>query len=377
MTGKSRLGDSGFSAIELLITLFIAVMFLVSGYQLYATVIKDSDEIRMSTSANNVANDYLQRYKPSSTNPCTPQEIMTDSSITVTGLTDVTVSVSIECPYSNASADECTGGTITHDDAYTVHRFTSSGTLSCTGSFPAETLVVGGGGSGPSGNSNVGSGGGGAGGYKTGTQTISGNMTVVVGSGGTANNNNAQNSSFGSYTAYAGGSGGGTGAFVGVGQHGGSGGGSAGSNKSVGNGTRGQGFEGGIGYGTYGSTATGGGGGGGAKSAGAAATLGTAPGAGGSGISDDIVKRGTYVTYAVGGSGAAQAGPAGTAGTANTGNGGGGGGGGGMAGAAGGSGIVVVRYLTPSALTAVSKVIVTVKYGNPQQIVTSATYVNL
>jgi hypothetical protein len=48
-----------------------------------------------------------------------------------------------------------------------------------------------------------------------------------------------------------------------------------------------------------------------------------------------------------------------------------------MAGAAGGSGIVVVRYLTPSALTAVSKVIVTVKYGNPQQIVTSATYVNL
>jgi len=373
---KSNNNYSGFSAIELLITLFIAVIFLISGYQLYASVIKDSGEARMSTSASNIASDYLQRYKPSITNPCIPQAIMTDSPITVVGLANATVSVSIECPYNTTPADECTGGTITHDDSYTVHRFTSSGTLTCTSTFPAETLVVGGGGAGTTGAANVGSGGGGAGGYKAGTQTVSGSMTVTVGTGGTGDNNNATNSAFGSYTAYAGGAGGGTQMASGVGQGGGSGGGSAGSNKSIGYGTNGQGYEGGLGYGTYGSTVTGGGGGGGAKQAGQAATSGTAPGAGGTGVSNDIVKRSINVVYATGGNGAAQNGPVGTAGTANTGSGGGGGGGGGLAGGAGGSGIVVVRYLTPMTLNSVSKIIVTVKYGSPQRITTSATYVN-
>jgi len=95
---------SGFSAVELLITLFIAAAFLISGYQLYAVVIKDGGEARMQSNASNVATDYLQRYKSSATNPCTTQAPLTDSAITVTGLSNVTVSVAISCPYSSTTS---------------------------------------------------------------------------------------------------------------------------------------------------------------------------------------------------------------------------------------------------------------------------------
>lgn len=92
--------QSGFSAVELLITLFIAAAFLISGYQLYAVVIKDGGEARMKSNAANAAVDYLQRYKSFATNPCTAQAPLTDSAITVAGITNVTVSVALSCPYT-------------------------------------------------------------------------------------------------------------------------------------------------------------------------------------------------------------------------------------------------------------------------------------
>ncbi len=92
----------GFSAVELLITLFVAAAFLISGFQLYAVVIKDGGEARLKVNASNVAMDYLQQYKSSATNPCTnPSSLPTDSPISgVNGLSNVTLTVSITCPYS-------------------------------------------------------------------------------------------------------------------------------------------------------------------------------------------------------------------------------------------------------------------------------------
>ena len=96
--------QSGFTAVELLITLFIAAAFLVSGYQLYGLIIKDGGQTRAQGRAGNVAYDYLQRYKPFATNPCTPQTpIIPNSPITVANLSNVTVTVAISCPYGTAS----------------------------------------------------------------------------------------------------------------------------------------------------------------------------------------------------------------------------------------------------------------------------------
>ena len=265
-----------------------------------------------------------------------------------------------------------TGGVVTTDGLYTVHKFNATGYLYLPDgvSLSAETPVVAGGG----GGGYAGGGGGGAGGYKTTTQTVSGLMPVTVGAGGKGATDGAAatsggDSTFGTLTATGGGAGG-NGDVAGV--AGGSGGGGGGSLTFTPAGgaasPAGQGNAGGTNGGHKGTPGPGGGGGG-AGAAGANATSDSAAGVGGAGISNDIVERGVNVGYAGGGGGglvadgapgtASHGGGAGgdsaaaaTAGTRNTGGGGGGGStaASGYVGKDGGSGVVVVRYLTPEGL---------------------------
>ena len=253
------------------------------------------------------------------------------------------------------------GGTKTTDGLYTVHTFTSSGTLTISGGGTVEALLVGGGGAGGNyGSNNVGAGGGGAGGVVTGSYTLSvGSYSIVVGAGGAgsasqSNGSNGSDTVAFSYVAKGGGGGGENGQR---GQDGGSGGGGA---RAPG----GLSLAGNIGNsgGTSGSQYTAGGGGG-ASAAGSddsGSSTNTKSGAGGDGA--------TYLGRLVaGGGGGGTSTAGGNTGTALGGSGGGGngsgsagyansgqsntGGGGGGAGAvtvsgSGGSGIVVVRYLT-------------------------------
>ncbi|MEO6109730.1 MAG: LamG domain-containing protein [Candidatus Saccharimonadales bacterium] len=93
-----RYPQAGFTAVELLITLFVAAAFLIAGYQLFNIVIKDGGQARSESRAGNVAYDYLRRYSPSATDPCTAQTPLTNSPIDIDGLDTVTISVSISCP---------------------------------------------------------------------------------------------------------------------------------------------------------------------------------------------------------------------------------------------------------------------------------------
>ncbi|CAN5366824.1 hypothetical protein BH10PAT4_BH10PAT4_3120 [soil metagenome] len=92
--------QSGFTAVELLITLFVAVAFLVAGYQLYNVIIKDGGNTRGQSRAANVAYDYLRRYSPSTVNPCVASTPLNNSAITVAGISAVTVTVAFTCPYT-------------------------------------------------------------------------------------------------------------------------------------------------------------------------------------------------------------------------------------------------------------------------------------
>ena len=87
---------SGFSTVELLITLFIAALFLTSGYQLFTVVIRDSSESRARAKASNIAYDYLQQYKSYATNPCTTPPITPEPD---NSLPDGAITVTITCPY--------------------------------------------------------------------------------------------------------------------------------------------------------------------------------------------------------------------------------------------------------------------------------------
>ena len=94
--------NSGFTVVELLVTLFIAAAFLATGYQLYGAIIKDAGQTRAKARANNVAYDYLKRYESNATSPCTSMSPLTDLPITVSGISASTISINISCPYAGA-----------------------------------------------------------------------------------------------------------------------------------------------------------------------------------------------------------------------------------------------------------------------------------
>lgn len=92
--------QSGFSAVELLISLFIAVAFVGAGYQLYAVIIKDGGEARLRAVANDIAYEKLRTYSTQVTNPCsvvtpTPTPALPNPS----GLSNASLTVTISCPY--------------------------------------------------------------------------------------------------------------------------------------------------------------------------------------------------------------------------------------------------------------------------------------
>lgn len=59
---KSTTIQAGFSAVELLITLFIAALFIMMGYQLYGVSISTGGEVRSKAAASNEAYTYLHYY---------------------------------------------------------------------------------------------------------------------------------------------------------------------------------------------------------------------------------------------------------------------------------------------------------------------------
>lgn len=97
--------QAGFSAVELLITIFIAAAFAAAGYQLYVAVVRDGSDARNQATASNLAYQYLRQYSPLATNPCTtitPTPAMpTDPQYASLGPADtVEISATITCPYN-------------------------------------------------------------------------------------------------------------------------------------------------------------------------------------------------------------------------------------------------------------------------------------
>ena len=288
------------------------------------------------------------------------------------GLTNPTNTLETTGTFSvsqDATNAEGTGGTITHDGSYTVHTFTSGTATFSPGpnvTSVAVLVVAGGGGGG-----NVAGGGGGGGGvvYNASYAVTNTSYTATVGGGGAAQASGS-NSVFGTITAVGGGRGGWEGDYWSA-QDGGSGGAGSLSNYN-GAGTAGQGYGGGSSccdYGQGGGGGAGGTGGNGAYPSGGNGGAGVAysisgtskyyGGGGGGGAKWNYATAGGHGGSGVGGEG--QDGSAATAGAANTGGGGGGGGGGNGgwgAGAAGGSGVVIVRYLTPTGVSHTKRLLV-------------------
>ena len=99
---STQTSQKGFTAVELLITLFVAAAFLIAGYQLFNVIIKDGGDTRAQAAASNVAYDYMRQYSTSAVNPCVASQPVTGSNITVNGLANARISIVITCPQADA-----------------------------------------------------------------------------------------------------------------------------------------------------------------------------------------------------------------------------------------------------------------------------------
>lgn len=96
--------QAGFSAVELLISLFIAVAFIAAGYQLYAVIIKDGSDARYQSRASNIAYENLRTYAPTASSPCAVSS-QAPVALTATGsngLPSATMYVNLTCPYGTS-----------------------------------------------------------------------------------------------------------------------------------------------------------------------------------------------------------------------------------------------------------------------------------
>ena len=95
--------QTGFSTVELLVSLFVAAIFLATGYELYSMIIHDGGESRAQARASNAAYEYLLKTKVNSNkikNPCdsTKSESNINASAIASGLSNPKIDLVITCP---------------------------------------------------------------------------------------------------------------------------------------------------------------------------------------------------------------------------------------------------------------------------------------
>lgn len=90
----------GFTAVELLITMIIGSLLLVTAYQLYTFVLNDNADTRMRATASNLAYRFMREKSSAVQNPCsTTQTFDMSGSIPASANlpTGTTASVQIVC----------------------------------------------------------------------------------------------------------------------------------------------------------------------------------------------------------------------------------------------------------------------------------------
>lgn len=102
--------EQGFSAVELLITLFVGVAFVATGYQLYSVVTKDGGDVRFRARASNLAYENLRRAASTTPLPtCSATDIVTTPAAPAnTGLDAPVITQTLSAPQG------CNGATWTN-----------------------------------------------------------------------------------------------------------------------------------------------------------------------------------------------------------------------------------------------------------------------
>jgi prepilin-type N-terminal cleavage/methylation domain-containing protein len=99
--GRTQIYSKGFSAPELLITLFIGSIFLIGGFQVWVQVTQTGSEANKQAIASNTAYQYARKHSVATANPCVASTPVNNQVITVDELSGPRITVTITCPYSS------------------------------------------------------------------------------------------------------------------------------------------------------------------------------------------------------------------------------------------------------------------------------------
>lgn len=97
MSSVIKSTESGFTAIELLITLIIASMFLFAGYQLYTQVQRDGADANRAASVSGLTVNRLQSTARTLSGTCA-STLETQATVNEPGVGSVLYKQKIDCP---------------------------------------------------------------------------------------------------------------------------------------------------------------------------------------------------------------------------------------------------------------------------------------
>lgn len=125
-----RRSQAGFTAVEVLVTLFIGVVLLGGGYQAYGAVLSNTENGRTHSIASNIAYEALRREADTVTGSCSP---IAERALTWRSTYDTTLPLprtvrgSVSCPYGNGNSISLVKVTVTYgQDAESVTHATYS-----------------------------------------------------------------------------------------------------------------------------------------------------------------------------------------------------------------------------------------------------------
>ena len=113
----ARTVQNGFTVVELLISIILAVILLGGGYQLYNTAIKSSASSRLRYKANNIAYELLRQHDNDGNSPCVVVPAATLTHTELTQLPNGTAAITITCPMSNQPEINLISVTVNYNDS--------------------------------------------------------------------------------------------------------------------------------------------------------------------------------------------------------------------------------------------------------------------
>lgn len=105
---SKRIFEAGFTAVELLITLFIAAVFLFAGYQLYVQVMRDAADADKTARVSNIVQERLREQLTTVSgqypNGCVAASASTlNESQTIQGIGTLSLTIVTRCPIAPAT----------------------------------------------------------------------------------------------------------------------------------------------------------------------------------------------------------------------------------------------------------------------------------